>query len=104
MALWTARVVRGEAVAADLDPAFADALEGTPVTPRVDEHLAFVDAPPVYQQALLQFADSPAGRRFHAAANDALDAALEQLAQAQAGVFMERVVRRDPPAEALGVP
>lgn len=104
MALWTARVVRGEAAAGDLDRAFRDALQETPVTPRVDEHRAFAEAPPTYQRALLEFADSPAGRRFHAAVNDALDRALEELAHAQAGVFMERVVRRNPPAEALGVP
>jgi hypothetical protein len=104
MALWTARVVRGEAASADLDRAFRDALAQTPVTPRVDEHRAFAEAPPTYRRALLAFADSPAGRRFHAAVNDALDAALEQLAHAQTGVFMERVVRRNPPAQPLDVP
>lgn len=104
MALWTARVVGGTATAADLDRAFGDALDATPVTLRVDEHRAFAGAPAAYQRALLEFADSAAGRRFHAAVNDALDAALAELAQAQAGVFMERVVRRNPPAEPLGVP
>lgn len=104
MALWTARVVRGEATAEDLDGAFRDALDEFPLGPRIDEHRAFAEAPPTYQQALLEFADSPAGRRFHAAVNDALDAALEQLAHAQTGVFMERVVRRHPPAQPLEVP
>ncbi|MDZ7826390.1 MAG: hypothetical protein U5R48_10625 [Gammaproteobacteria bacterium] len=92
MALWTARVVRGEASGRGPGPGLRRCPGGDP------GHAPGGRAPRLLgrtagciSRRCCNSPTSPAGRRFHAAVNDALDAALEQLAHAQAGVFMERV-------------